>query len=174
MKQHMMTHKLRDMPQHMFNSNPMDSSNSAASPDHPKESQPTSIRVKSEAELSPRSTENSRSSMSSQDRSMRERSIPPQFPTPGDTNYQLILERQQQLQMHQQQLHRQLGHDQSAPSSMHFQGLAQPLALTQPQNPLQHIKNDARKSSSSGDVEEPSSKRQICKHSFFVFFCSIN
>lgn len=167
----MMTHKLRDMPQHMFNSNTMESSSNAASPDHPKESAPTSIRVKSEAELSPRSTENSRSSMSSQDRSIRERSIPPQFPTPGDTNYQLILERQQQLQMQQQQLHRQLGHDQSTPTSMHFQGLTQPLALIQPQNQLQHIKNDARKSSSSGDAEEPSAKRQLCKHYFFLLVC---
>lgn len=65
MKQHMMTHKLRDVPQHMF-SNKMDQSrnNSPDIKDTP------SLRVKSEVELNPRST-------STPDRyDQRERSLP--------------------------------------------------------------------------------------------------
>lgn len=182
----MMTHKLRDMPQHMFNTNPMEPANNLSS-DHSKESGQTSsssssspsIRVKTEAELSPRSTENSRGSISNQERSdRRERSLPSQFTSPSDANYQLMLERQQQLQLQQQhqqqQLQRHLGREQSPPNPLHLQhlqSLAQPLALTQSLPPQsQHIKNENRhKSSSSGvDIDEPSPKRQLCKFLFFL------
>lgn len=51
MKQHMMTHKLRDVPQHMFSKKMEPQRNK--SPDS-RDATP-SLRVKSEAELNPRS-----------------------------------------------------------------------------------------------------------------------
>lgn len=99
MKQHMMTHKLRDMPPHMFGSTPQpipQSDSPIRSPD-PKDA--PQIRIKSEAELSPRSSDNSRGTTTSlnNDRSSskRERSLPPQFQIQPDNNYQIMLDRQQ-------------------------------------------------------------------------------
>lgn len=184
MKQHMMTHKLRDMPQHMFNSNSMqDGAGNNVSPDHAKDaahtlsttssssSSSSSIRVKTEAELSPRSADNSRSSLSNVDHHRAaERRERREFPSPADANYQLMLERQQHLQ-----LQRHMGREpQSPPNAMHLQhlqSLSQPLALTQ----SQHIKsNEARnKSSSSLDSDEPSPKRALCKYKLYEYNFSI-
>ena len=145
MKQHMMTHKLRDMPQHMFGgSNSIDSVSQTRSPEPQKETH-SSLRVKSEAELSPSSTENSRGS----DR--RERSLPPPFHSPtAENNYHLMFERQLQ----QQQMHH---------------NMQQPLALSQsrrsqsPSTP--HIKPERRQ---KPDIDEPNPKRQLCKSHFFL------
>lgn len=162
MKQHMMTHKLRDMPQHMFGNSPLDPARSI-SPDHTKES--PSLRVKTEAELSPRSTENSRSSLSSQERfDRRERSLPPQFQSQVDSNYHMMLERQQQhLQMQHQQMHHQ--HSRHSPLHLSHLQRQQSLAMSPPQSAQrspQHIKNDhhTRQKPTSMEVDQPI---QLCK-----------
>lgn len=186
MKQHMMTHKLRDMPPHMFGSNSADQSNSSSrSPDHPKES--ASLRVKTEAELSPRSTtENSRSHSTRErererDRERererdhesrydrRERSLPPQFQSHVDSaSYHMMLERQQQLQM--QQMHQQSSRHSPLHLS-HFQRQPPSMAMSPPRTTAQaspqHIKNDhVRQKPLSMDIDQPSAKRQLCKFRF--------
>lgn len=113
MKQHMMTHKLRDMPQHMFGNavpNAGVVSHPSMSPQEPTNLSSTTslepreshqIRIKSESELSPRSTAdgNSKSSPHSTDRHQdrRERSQPATLPfqMQPENTYQLMLERQQ-------------------------------------------------------------------------------
>lgn len=174
----MMTHKLRDMPQHMFGANAMDQSNSR-SPDHPKES--ASLRVKSEAELSPRSVESTRSKRRASRERERERdrdrdrdrdrfdrrepslpSLPSPFQSQIDNSYQLMLERHQQLQMQQssRQSPLHLSHFQRQPSL----AMSPPRSTAQPSP--QHIKSDpARQKPSSLDIDQPSAKRQLCKYS---------
>lgn len=97
MKQHMMTHKLRDMPPHMFGSTPIPQSDSPIR--SPEQKDAPQIRIKSEAELSPRSSDNSRgtttSSNNDRSSSKRERSLPPQFQIQPENNYQIMMDRQQ-------------------------------------------------------------------------------
>lgn len=113
MKQHMMTHKLRDMPQHMFGNaapnagvvshpsmSPQEPTNlSSNTPVESRESH--QIRIKSESELSPRPTAdgNIKPSPQSADRHQdrRERSQPATLPfqMQPENSYQLMLERQQ-------------------------------------------------------------------------------
>lgn len=162
MKQHMMTHKLRDMPQHMFSGSSLENSrNSNVSPEREHAKESSSLRVKSEAELSPRAIENSRSSLSAQERfERRERSLPPQFQSQLDSNYHMMLERQHQLQM-QQQIH----HQSSRHSPLHLQRQAMALSPSRPptQRSPQHIKNERHKTSSSIEFDQPSAKRQLRK-----------
>lgn len=99
MKQHMMTHKLRDMPPHMFGSTPQPIPQSDSPIRSPEQKDTPQIRIKSEAELSPRSSDNSRgtttSSNNDRSSSKRERSLPPQFQIQQDNNYQIMMDRQQ-------------------------------------------------------------------------------
>lgn len=96
MKQHMMTHKLRDMPPHMFGSTPQPIPQSDSPIRSPEQKDTPQIRIKSEAELSPRSADNSRgttaSSNNDRSSSKRERSLPPQFHP--ENNYQMMMDRQ--------------------------------------------------------------------------------
>lgn len=98
MKQHMMTHKLRDMPPHMFGSTPQPIPQSDSPIRSPDQKDAPQIRIKSEAELSPRSSDNSRgtttSSNNDRSSSKRERSLPPQFQIQPENNYQIMLDRQ--------------------------------------------------------------------------------
>lgn len=178
MKQHMMTHKLRDMPQHMFGTNTMDQN--SRSPDHPKES--ASLRVKSESELSPRSTENNRNSSRDRERERerererfdrREPLLSSQFQSQIDNSYQMMLERHQQLQIQQQSSR------QSPLHLSHFQR-QQSMAMSPPQSTAhaqpspQHIKSDeTRQKPSSLDIDQPSAKRQLCKFFLSFFFFSL-
>lgn len=95
----MMTHKLRDMPPHMFGSTPQPIPQSDSPIRSPEQKDTPQIRIKSEAELSPRSSDNSRgtTTSSNNDRtsSKRERSLPPQFQIQPDNNYQIMMDRQQ-------------------------------------------------------------------------------
>ncbi|KAJ6647433.1 Homeotic protein spalt-major [Pseudolycoriella hygida] len=98
MKQHMMTHKLRDMPPHMFGSTPQPIPQPDSPVRSPEQKEAPQIRIKSETELSPRSSDNSRgtTSSSNNDRSnsKRERSLPPQFQIQSENNYQIMMDRQ--------------------------------------------------------------------------------
>lgn len=67
MKQHMMTHKLRDVPQHMFSKKMEPQRNKS-----PDSRDAPSLRVKSEAELNPRSA-----TTPEQRFEAREKSLPP-------------------------------------------------------------------------------------------------
>lgn len=103
MKQHMMTHKLREMQPNLFGSNqsigtqPSNLSNDTSNSQSSNKEQQT-IRVKSEAELSPRSIE------STDDHMERQRSLPSQYRTSPDnfssqhhTNSQLSIKVEQSL-----------------------------------------------------------------------------
>lgn len=168
MKQHMMTHKLRDMPQHMFASNAMDHTKNR-SPDRPKES--ASLRVKSEAELSPRSTENNRHS--TRDRDARDQSLPPQFQSQLDNGYQLMYERHQQMQLQQQQQQQSSRRSPLHLSHFHRQqsiSMSPPPRSTSQTSP-QHIKSEhVRQKPSSLDIDQPNAKRPMCKFQFDLFF----
>lgn len=145
MKQHMMTHKLRDVPQHMFSNSKMDQSRNH-SPDNSKDSTP-SLRVRSEAELNPRS------SATTPDH--RERSLSSQFQSQVDSNYQLMLERQHHLEQIQRQHQMQSRH-----SPLHLQ--RQSLSAM---SPPQHIKNElTSRQKPSADADQPAAKRQLCKY----------
>lgn len=94
----MMTHKLRDMPPHMFGSTPQPIPQSDSPIRSPEQKESPQIRIKSEAELSPRSSDNNSrgtttSSNNEKSSSKRERSLPPQFQP--ENNYQMMMDRQQ-------------------------------------------------------------------------------
>lgn len=156
----MMTHKLRDVPQHMFGNSKMDQSRNH-SPDSGKETS-TSLRVKTESELSPRSTatDASRTSLSNSDRfDHRERSLPSQFQSQVDSSYHLMLERQHHLQQQMQHQH-QLAQQQSRHSPLQL-----PRQSLRSISPSQHLKNElARQKPSSLDIDQPAAKRQLCKY----------
>lgn len=135
----MMTHKLRDMPQHMFGNavpNAGVVSHPSMSPQEPTNLSSTTsvesreshqIRIKSESELSPRPTadgNNSKPSPQSNDRhpDRRERSQPATLPfqMQPENTYQLMLERQ-------------------------------------------HIKNESRNKRSPTEIDQPSPKRPLGK-----------
>lgn len=151
MKQHMMTHKLRDVPQHMFSNNKLDQSRNI-SPDSIKDA--PSLRVKSESELNPRAT-------TSPDRfEPRDRTLQSQFQSQVDSNYHMMLERQHHLE----QMQRQHQLQQSRHSPLQKQSLSA-------MSPPQHIKNDLN-SRQKSLTDEPPAKRQLCKFSsnISVFF----
>lgn len=103
MKQHMMTHKLRDMPPHMFGSTPQPIPQPDSPIRSPEQKDTPQIRIKSEAELSPRSSDNSRgtTTLSNNERSSskRERSLPPQFQIQPENNYQMMMDRHDRQQI---------------------------------------------------------------------------
>lgn len=153
MKQHMMTHKLRDVPQHMFSNSKMEQSRNI-SPDSAKDSAP-SLRVRSEAELNPRSAITP---------DHRERSLSSQLQSQVDSNYQLMLERQHHLEQIQRQHQLQSRH---SPLQLQRQSLSA-------MSPPQHIKNElTSRQKPSTDADQPPAKRQLCKHlhSSLRIFC---
>lgn len=174
MKQHMMTHKLRDVPQHMFSNNKLDQSRNH-SPDSAKDT--PSLRVKSESELNPRaattpdrfeSRERERERERDRDRERdrereRERSLQSQFQSQVDSNYQMMLERQHHLE----QMQRQHQLQQSRHSPLHLQ--RQSLSAL---SPPQHIKNELTSRQKPSSTDEPPSKRQLCKFHCFHFHFS--
>lgn len=140
MKQHMMTHKLRDVPQHMFTNSKMDQSRNH-SPDTAKST--PSLRVRTESELNPRSSTTP---------DQRERSFQSQM----DSNYQLMLERQRHLEEMQRQHQLQSRH-----SPLHLQ--RQSLSAM---SPPQHIKNElTNRQKPSVDDDQPAAKRQLRTYS---------
>lgn len=152
MKQHMMTHKLRDVPQHMFSNNKMDQSRNH-SPDSNKDT--PSLRVKSESELNPRAA-------TSPDRfQSRDRALQSQFQSQVDSNYHMMLERQHHLEQMQRQHHLQ----QSRHSPLQRQSISS-------MSPPQHIKNDLNTRQKSS-TDEPPAKRQLCKFSLNIFNSSL-
>lgn len=150
MKQHMMTHKLRDVPQHMFSNSKMEQSRNH-SPDSGKDSTP-SLRVRSESELNPRSATTP---------DHRERSLSSQFQSQVDSNYQLMLERQHHLEQIQRQHQMQSRH-----SPLHL-----PRQSLSAMSPPQHIKNElTSRQKPSTDADQPAAKRQLCKSQTFTYF----
>lgn len=76
-----------------------------------------------------------------------------------DSNYQMMLERQHQLE----QMHRQHQLQQSRRSPLHIQGRAANAI-----SPTQHIKNDISSRQKPSGSDEPS-KRQLCKFCFIYY-----
>lgn len=151
MKQHMMTHKLRDVPQHMFSNNKLEQSRNL-SPDSGKDSTP-SLRVRSEAELNPRGATTP---------DHRERSLSAQFQSQVDSNYQLMLERQHHLEQMQRQHQLQSRH-----SPLHLQRQS-----INAMSPPQHIKNDLNahaRPKPIAEADQPAAKRQLCMYISFLF-----
>lgn len=144
----MMTHKLRDVPQHMFSNSKMEQSRNI-SPDASKNT--PSLRVRTESELNPRSTGTP---------DQRERSFQSQM----DSNYQLMLERQRHLEEMQRQHQLQSRH-----SPLHLQRQS-----LNAMSPPQHIKNELNsRQKPSNDDDQPAAKRPLRKYliplpSFFV------
>lgn len=147
MKQHMMTHKLRDVPQHMFSNSKMEQSRNV-SPDSAKNT-PT-LRVRAESELNPRSAATAAAEQ-------RERS----FQSQVDSNYQLMLERQHHLEQMQRQHQLQSRH---SPLHLSRQSLS---ALSPPQ----HIKSElTSRQKPTDDADQPAAKRQLRKYNILVCF----
>lgn len=145
MKQHMMTHKLRDVPQHMFSNSKLEQSRNV-SPDSAKNT--PSLRVRTESELNPRSSAAAAAAVAEQ----RERS----FQSQVDSNYQLMLERQHHLEQMQRQHQIQSRH---SPLHLPRQSLS---ALSPPQ----HIKSElTTRQKPTDDADQPAAKRQLCKYS---------
>lgn len=155
MKQHMMTHKLRDVPQHMFSNNKLEQSRNL-SPDSGKDSTP-SLRVRTEAELNPRA------STTTPDHH-RERSLSAQFQSQVDSNYQLMLERQHHLE----QMQRQHQLSQSRHSPLHLQRPSMN-AMSPPQHIKSELSAHARPKPSDRESDQPAAKRQLCKYILILF-----
>lgn len=150
MKQHMMTHKLRDVPQHIFSNNKMEQSRNL-SPDSAKDSAP-SLRVRSEAELNPRTTTTP---------DHRERSLSSHLQSQVDNNYQLMLERQHHLEQIQRQHQMQSRH---SPLHLSRQSMTA-------MSPPQHIKNElSTRQKPTSDADQPAAKRQLCKCQYVNFY----
>lgn len=161
MKQHMMTHKLRDVPQHMFSNNKLDQSRNH-SPDNSKDSTP-SLRVRSEAELNPRAAATTPDHH-------RERSLSAQFQSQVDSNYQLMLERQHHLEQMQRQ--HQLSQSRHSPLHLTRQSMS---AMSPPQHIKSELSAHARPKPSERDrdrdreSDQPAAKRQLRKYIFTPF-----
>lgn len=147
MKQHMMTHKLRDVPQHMFSNSKMEQTRNNISPDSAKST--PSLRVRTESELNPRTSATTE---------QRERSFQSQM----DSNYQLMLERQHHLEQIQRQHQLQSRH-----SPLHLQ--RQSLGAM---SPPEHIKNELNsRQKPIDDTDQPAAKRQLRKYISISFYC---
>lgn len=166
----MMTHKLRDVPQHMFSNNKMEQSRNI-SPDSGKDSAP-SLRVRSEAELNPRSAttpdhrdhRDHREHREHRDhRDHRERSLSSHLQSQVDSNYQLMLERQHHLEQIQRQHQMQSRH-----SPLHLSRQSM-----NAMSPPQHIKNELNnRQKPPADADQPAAKRQLCKFLSILYFVS--
>ena len=149
MKQHMMTHKLRDVPTHMFSNSKVEQSRNI-SPDSAKNT--PALRVRTESELNPRSTSAAAAAAAAAAvAEQRERS----FQSQVDSNYQLMIERQHHLEQMQRQHQLQSRH---SPLHLSRQSLS---ALSPPQ----HIKSElTNRQKPTDDADQPAAKRQLCKY----------
>lgn len=145
----MMTHKLRDVPQHMFSNSKMEQTRNNISPDSAKNA--PSLRVRSESELNPRVSAAAE---------QRERS----FQSQVDSNYQMMLERQHHLEQIQRQHQMQSRHSPLHPQRQSLSAMSPP----------QHIKNEltSRQKQTTDDADQPAAKRQLRKYlnTFSVLF----
>lgn len=147
MKQHMMTHKLRDVPQHMFSNSKMEQSRNI-SPDSAKNT--PSLRIRTESELNPRSSASAAAAAAAAVAEHRERS----FQSQVDSNYHLMLERQHHLEQMQRQHQLQSRH---SPLHLPRQSLS---ALSPPQ----HIKSElTSRQKPTDDADQPAAKRPLRK-----------